>query len=606
MKKNKEITFKNILYKYVLPYKKNIFLLLLISVFVNILIVFQTTIFTLLFAIFNQHFALISNNSRDQFINSSFFDLNFLGDKFLNLLNLLNTSFFYQIFFTGIFFITLSFFTYLSKFLLNILQSKIEVKTRENIRREILENIIKLNFNTYIFQRSASIVSMLVKDTEGLAIVSGKFIKTFFLNLSLTIIYFLFLVKTSQFLTFWSIAIFFVHIFITKLLLHPIKKAQENMYKNIGDLSNIFNNFLINFKLYKFIKSEVEQKKIFNKNLELTRKSEFKSLIYSYIQEPLRSFYDSLIIVLLLILITYQLINNEINFQGALFFLFFVKLISKPISDFATNLTWISEIKASYLRIATFLNSEKQFNYGSKSINKFNNKIQFQNVSFFYDKKNTILKNINFSIKKNKKIFIFGKTGSGKSSIIDLLLCFNRPTNGKILIDGENIEKFKRFDYLSLFSLVNQESFLVDGTIRDNLIFGRNNISDKELKDIISLCKSDFIYKLKKGLDTIVAERGGNLSGGQKQKICIMRALLSNPKILILDEPTSSLDFNTKKEIMELIDQISKNRTVVIISHDILKINPNDYVVIIKNNQIYRKNYHKNLLITSSNYNKFI
>jgi ABC-type multidrug transport system fused ATPase/permease subunit len=247
---------------------------------------------------------------------------------------------------------------------------------------------------------------------------------------------------------------------------------------------------------------------------------------------------------------------------------------------------WTPSIRASYERIKDILSYESKIIFGTKIINEFKKSLQFKNIDFGYDG-NLILSNVNFEIKKNDHCIIVGANGSGKSTIIDLILGLQKPSRGQILIDNVDIRNFQYKDYLNLFSLVTQDSYLINDTIEENILIGlqKKNISQKDLETLIISLNADFIFNFPKGLKTIIDESGSSLSGGQKQKICIIRALINNPEIIIFDEVLSNQDEQSKNEIKSMIINLSKYKTIIEISHE--KNNKkNNNILFIDNKQV--------------------
>ena len=229
---------------------------------------------------------------------------------------------------------------------------------------------------------------------------------------------------------------------------------------------------------------------------------------------------------------------------------------------------------------------EKNFTNQKKKVN-LNQKIVFKNVDFSYDASNLILEKCNLSINKNEFILLIGQSGIGKSTIIDLLMGFYKPDKGEILIDEEKLENLDIFSYRNLIGYVPQDPFLFNTSIKNNLLLSNNNASEEEINNIIDMsnCK-EFVNKFKDGLNTIVGEKGSNLSGGQRQRIALARALIKNPEILIMDEPTNARDAHSSDLIFTTLKKLKNKMTIILISHQILKKENFDKIIIIENKKI--------------------
>ncbi|HON56146.1 MAG TPA: ATP-binding cassette domain-containing protein, partial [bacterium] len=243
---------------------------------------------------------------------------------------------------------------------------------------------------------------------------------------------------------------------------------------------------------------------------------------------------------------------------------------------------------------------------GEIKIKEFNKNIIFQNVYFSYLKDVPVLKNINIEFEKGKNTAIIGATGSGKSTIVSLLLRFYDVNKGKIIIDDVDLKEIKIGSWLNLISYVPQDVFLFNVSIKENILFGRLDASDDEVIEAAKLANAhNFIMRLPNKYDTIIGERGVKLSGGQKQMIALARALVKKPQILILDEATSSLDNESEKLIQDSINKISKHITIIAIAHRLSTIINSDKIIVLDKGEIKEIGRHFDLLKLNGYYSKY-
>jgi subfamily B ATP-binding cassette protein MsbA len=229
-------------------------------------------------------------------------------------------------------------------------------------------------------------------------------------------------------------------------------------------------------------------------------------------------------------------------------------------------------------------------------VEQFNDSIEFKNVSFSYGKEE-VVKQVSFSIPKNKKIALIGSSGSGKSTLADLLPRFYDVTKGEIMIDGVNIKDISTHQLRSLMGIVTQEAILFNDTIANNIKFGLNNVSQAQLEAACKMANAlDFINETEHQFETVIGERGSKLSGGQRQRIAIARALLRNPQILILDEATSALDNESEKLVQEALDHLKEGRTSLVIAHRLSTIKDADEIIVLKNGKIIERGNHYDLM----------
>ncbi len=240
---------------------------------------------------------------------------------------------------------------------------------------------------------------------------------------------------------------------------------------------------------------------------------------------------------------------------------------------------------------------------GTRTIESFNDRIEFRNVSFSYPGRSEALKNISVSFEKNKCIAIVGQSGSGKTTMVNLLIRLFDPTEGAILIDGINLKDCKRDSWLSKIGFVSQDTFIFHATVRDNIVFGLDNVS---MEDVINAAKianaHDFILKLSAGYDTVVGERGMKLSGGEQQRLSIARAILRKPQILIFDEATSALDNASQSLIQNSINKIVEDHTVILIAHRLSTIVNADKIIVLDNGAIEEIGTHNELIAKKGHY----
>ena len=293
------------------------------------------------------------------------------------------------------------------------------------------------------------------------------------------------------------------------------------------------------------------------------------------------------------------LVDHTLDPAEFLGFIFVIFQLVTPIKNLGSINNRIQEASASADRIFGVLDQPVEISESPAAIDKqgFENSLKLNNVSFSYNDGTPVLQNIDLEIKKSEVVAVVGPSGAGKSTLVDLIFRFYDPTNGEILIDGTNLKEVKLSSLRNLMGMVQQETILFNDTIRNNILFGLENISDEEL---ITVCKSanayDFIEQTENGFDTVIGDRGIKLSGGQKQRISIARTLLRNPPILILDEATSSLDMESEKLVQNALETLMTNRTSIVIAHRLSTVKNADRIIVIENGIIVQSGTHDELI----------
>jgi ABC-type multidrug transport system fused ATPase/permease subunit len=280
-------------------------------------------------------------------------------------------------------------------------------------------------------------------------------------------------------------------------------------------------------------------------------------------------------------------------------FLWYMNKFFSPVQNLAKMTSSIAQVTVALERIQAILNTDTIIEEKPNAINpgKFNGKIVFEHVFFAYNTESPVIRDFNLTINPGERIGICGPTGSGKSTIVSLIARFYDPTGGRVLIDGTDITDFKLDGLRSQIAFVLQDTVLFYGSIRENIAYGRPEATDEEITEAAKLANAhEFIEKMPHGYDTLVGERGITLSGGERQRIGIARAVVRNSPILILDEPTASLDTESEKMVMEALEKLMQGRTVITIAHRLSTIRDADKIIVLDCGSIAEQGTHEELM----------
>jgi ABC-type multidrug transport system fused ATPase/permease subunit len=496
------------------------------------------------------------------------------------LINFLNSKFNFEIYSNDLFITYFLLFFVLVYFLKTLIflyvidkRNKITFNLQKKLSNSIFIYFLNLPYKKFINQHSSSVLKIITQTTGSatstyvlpiILITSEIFITIFISALLMTID----LITTS-----FIILIFFIGMFIISKVAKKKNFSygtmsevyQAKRVKSLVETLKSYKEILIYGKLNFFSESFINNS---NKNITAIGKHT------SWLEYP-RALLEFLIIfcaiTFMLILFHNDTSTKEIITKIGIFVLAGLRLL--PSSARITNaINSIRFGKHSFETIYKILHNNKLKK--RKEVKKkysLNKNIIFKNISFFHNKnkKNYVIKNLNFQIKKNQITGIYGKSGSGKSTIINLILGFIDPYKGKILIDGKNLQEIKN-EFINNIGYVPQETFLLDQTLKENIAFGvhKNEIDLTKLKKcLVEADIYNFVQKLPKKMNTITGENGVRISGGEKQRIGIARALYNSPEILIFDEPTSSLDKNTEQKVLNTIKKMKRTKTIIIVSH---------------------------------------
>tara|TARA_Y100001970_G_scaffold4098_1_gene4806 strand:+ start:114 stop:1778 length:1665 start_codon:yes stop_codon:yes gene_type:complete len=503
-----------------------------------------------------------------------------------------------------IIFISKNILFYVSKLIMSYVQHNVIT----NIRIKLFKHISTLSLSFFNNTKVAEISSILIRDIAGMRVAFSQTLQKIIVEpisiLSFIILLFIINVEfTLIVLTIIPLCGFFSY-----KIGQSIRRKAKRSSIQIADILNIIKESLTNIKIIKIFNLEkIENEKFYKENQKyfslMFRQSKISSLL-----TPINEIIG-LIVGILLIWIggTNVLQEGTMNPDDFIKFILLLFAMLQPIRKLANiNVIFQGGIASAERVFEIFDNNERiKQEPNSIKIEKFNSEIRFNEIQFKYNNERTILNGINTKIKKGETTAIIGKSGSGKSTFLDLIPRFYDVTNGEILIDNINIKKYKLKDLRNLFGVVTQNVILFNDTIKNNILYGNKNATNEEILNAIESSNlNNLIEKLPKGLNTIIGENGVKLSGGEKQRVSIARAIIKNPEILILDEATASLDSESEKKVHQAIDNIIKNRTVIIIAHRLSTIINANKILVIKNGKIIEEGTHSELSKKNGEYKK--
>lgn len=488
----------------------------------------------------------------------------------------------------------------LTGFLQSMLMQTIENRMVVKIRMQLYERINQLSLRFFTQEKTGNILSRMTNDITN--IQSG--ISALFYDLlkePLVIIIFLFLaLSISWQMTVIAFVVFPVTVFIISKIGSSLRRRSIRVQEKLSDLLSIVTETIYGAKVIRIFSAEKYRNNIFSKELSRFYHLTMRSIRASELTSPLT---ETLSIISGVLVIWFGgreiIVNNNLKPEEFLGFLFILFQIIPPIKNLSTVYNRLQKSFPSAERIFEIIDHplEVENKNDAARVGNFENSIEFRNVSFSYEKDKPVLENINLTINKSQLVAVVGASGAGKSTIADLISRFYDVVSGGILLDGKDIRDIDIDSLRKLICIVPQEIILFNDTIRDNILFGKENVTEEQL---VSVCKyanaHEFIVNTEKGYDTVIGERGLKLSGGQKQRLSIARALLRNPQILILDEATSSLDNESEKLVQEALDKLMTSRTSIVIAHRLSTIINADNIYVLDNCKIAQQGRHKDLM----------
>ena len=474
-----------------------------------------------------------------------------------------------------------------------------------DIRKDLHDKTISLPIGYFKERRKGDISSRMTNDLVEVEWSVMGCIEMIFKDPVQIIIYLTALIIISPELTLFVTIMFPVTGFIIARIGKSLRKSSKKGQRQIGKLLSIIDENISNLRVIKSLNIQKFSNKKFEKQ-SLNYSNTMTSLLRKKdLSSPMSEFLSTVVMVVIMWFGGKLVLGGSSHVlpeEFIAYILIFSQIIP-PAKSLTSSYYLIQKGSAAaeriyeILDIVTFSNNKKQHLF-------LKDKIRFDKVCFRYDKKD-ILKNISFDIPVGSKVAIVGRSGSGKSTIADLLIRFYEHEEGEISIDGVNIEEFSKKDIRLLISTVNQESILFNDTILNNIKMGNLSASDKEVISAAKVANAhDFIINTEDGYQTKIGDRGIKLSVGQRQRIDIARTILKNPRILILDEATSSLDSESEKLIKDALINVMEKRTSLIISHRFSLIKDVDLILVIDNGEIIEKGTHESLIQKEGLYKK--
>ena len=408
-----------------------------------------------------------------------------------------------------------------------------------------------------------------------------------------------------MFITEWHMSIAAVGATLLGFALMGLIMSRSQKYflarqTSLGQLNGYVEEMYSGHDVVRISRAEKKMKSAFDRLNKEVYQANRKSQFISGIMQPLMGFVGNLGYVAVCIYGSKLAMDGVIDFGVIVAFIMYVRLFTSPLSTFAQGMTQMQSAAAAGKRVFDFLEEEElEDESGKESYTaQVKGQVEFKNLRFGYseDRKNAVIKDFSASVKPGQKIAIVGPTGAGKTTIVNLLMRFYELWGGSILIDGVSTAEMKREDVHSLFSMVLQDTWMFQGTVRENLVFNCQQVPDEEIEKACRACGIwDFVESLPEGLDTVLTENT-SISAGQKQLFTIARAMIQNRPMLILDEATSSVDTRTELLIQKAMDELMKDRTSFVIAHRLSTIKNADLILVLKDGNIIEQGDHETLL----------
>lgn len=490
---------------------------------------------------------------------------------------------------------------YGSSLLLNLLQrfimADVTQKISKSFREKIANKVNKLPFSYFDNTTFGDILSRVTNDVDTISQSLNQSVGSLLTSVVMLVGTVVMMIYNSGILTVTTILSSFVGFVFIIIIMKKSQKHFKAQQENLGDINGQIEEVYTGHNVIKAYNAGEMMIDEFEETNTKLYTSAWKSQFLSGLMMPVMQFAGNFSYVMVCIVGGALAINGKISFGVIVAFMIYVRLFTNPLSDIAQSFNTLQRAAAAGERVFEFLNEkELEEENVTEKLDRAKGEVEFKDVRFGYNPDKIIIKDFSVKVNPGEKIAIVGPTGAGKTTIVNLLMRFYEINDGQILVDGIDTKKLSRDNLRDQFCMVLQDSWVFEASVRENITFGEENITDEELIDVCKRVNLDhFIRTLPQGYDTILNDKQ-SLSQGQLQLLTIARAMVSHAPMLILDEATSSVDTRTEIIVQDAMDELAKGRTSFVIAHRLSTIKNADLILVMKDGDIVEKGKHDELL----------
>ena len=542
----------------------------------------------------------IHNLNKDVLINNGYYYINYVIDQY---------GAFVTLVFMGLLLILMTLLKTSGYFASSAVMMPLRTGIVRDIRIEVYNKVLKLPLSFFSEERKGDIIARMSADVSVVETSLTSSIDMLIRNPIALVVCFITLFTVSWELTLFVLVILPLAGWIMGVISRKLKSQSVVAQSQWGDIMSQLDETLGGLRIIKAFIAERKMSERFAKINNGFRDAMNAMVIRQSSAHPMSEFLGTCVLVIVLWFGGSLILNQYSPIDAAMFMFYMVILytIINPLKEFSKAFYNIPQGLASMERIDMILKAENPIREPEHPLplTSFENELEFRDVSFSYVEGRDVLKHINLTVPKGKTVALVGQSGSGKSTMVDLVPRYHDVCGGELLIDGKNVKDVSIMSLRSLIGNVNQEAILFNDTFYNNITFGVENATMEQVIEAAKIANAhDFIMESEKGYDTMIGDRGGRLSGGQRQRVSIARAILKNPPILILDEATSALDTESERLVQEALERLMKSRTTIAIAHRLSTIKNADEICVLYEGEIVERGTHEELIAMNGYYKR--